>query len=137
MVSGILAREYPDARSAYPAADLERLDAAYGGVREIFLVATTPGQIVGTCGVKDEEARTALLRRLFVDPAQRGQGVGSALVVAALDHCRAQGYAQVRIRTSDRMTAAIAVCVHQGFHEEQRFQLGSVHLIQLNRRITP
>lgn len=137
LVTGILAREYPDAQAAYPAEDLARVEVAYGGTRDTFLVAEAEGRIVGTCGIKEEDARTALLRRLFVDPRWRGQGVGSALVAAAIAHCRTQGYSDVRIRTSDRMTAAIAVCVREGFHEVQRLSLGTVHLVQLNVRIHP
>jgi len=134
-VTGILAQEYPESQAAYPADDLERLAATYGRPREAFLIAEAAGQVIGTCGVKAEERRTALLRRLFVHAAYRGRGIGLRLVDAAITHCRAHGYRRIRIRTSDRMTAAIALCVHKGFQEEERFRLGTVQLVQLTLRI--
>jgi len=134
-VTGILAQEYPESQAAYPADDLERLAAIYGGPGEAFLIAEADGQVIGTCGVKAEGRTTALLRRLFVHAAYRGRGVGSRLIDAAITHCRAQGYRQVRIRTSDRMTSAIAVCVHKGFQEAERFRLGTAQLVHLMLRV--
>ena len=137
LVTGILATEYAADQAAYPADDLAKLSVAYGGPGETFLVAEVRGQIVGTCGVKRDGQTTALLRRLFVDPAARGQGVGLGLVHAAIAHCRAQGYKQIRIRTSDRMTAAIAVCRKLGFHDGEQLSLGPIHLVLMTLRMTP
>lgn len=137
LVTGILAREYPDAQAAYPANDLDHLEAVYDGPRNTMLVAEADGRVIGTCGVKGEDTTTALLRRLFVDPAYRGRGVGAELVKAAIAACRRQGYRQVQIRTSDRMRAAIAVCLALGFREEQRVRLGAIELVQLSLSLSP
>lgn len=97
-------------------------------------MAERRGRIVGTCAVK-AEGQTALLRRFFVDPQHRGRGLGTRLVDAAIAHCRANGYREIRIRTSDRMSAAIAVCLHQGFQEDDRVRLGPVQLIRFTLRM--
>lgn len=134
-MTGILAREYPGAQTAYPADDLAHPAAAYGGPRDAFFIAEWRGRVAGTCAVKAEGPATALLRRLFVDAACRGRGVGSHLLEAALTHCRAEGFRTVRIRTSDRMVAAIRACRAKGFHEDERLQLGPVQLVRMTLRM--
>lgn len=132
---GIFAQEFPEDQAAYPLEDLERLEAAYGGPRETLLVAQVAGRIVGTCGVKEDGPTTALLRRLFVEQTARGRGIGAALVQRAIAHCRGQGFREVRIRTSDRMRTAIAVCQRQGFHEHHRDRFGAIQLVQMTREL--
>lgn len=136
LITGILAAEYPGERSAYPAMDLAQIPVAYGGPREAFFVADAGGRIVGTCAVKQDDAATALLRRLFVASTHRGGGLGARLVEAAMTHCRAHRYRTIRIRTSDRMAAAIAVCRRQGFQDDERIQLGTVHLIMMSAKVS-
>lgn len=135
MITGILASEFPQDQAAYPAADLEHIEVSYGGPRDVFLVAEADEQVVGTCAVKQEGQTTALLRRLFVREDYRGRGIGAGLVEAAIAHCRAHGYRQMRIRTSDRMDTAIAVCLKKGFREDEQIQLGTVRLIRFTLRV--
>lgn len=136
LITGILAAEYATDQAAYPAADLEKIATVYGGPREAFFVAEQEGRIVGTCAVKQDDDTTALLRRFFVAPTHRGRGLGVTLVEEAIAHCRAHRYRTIRIRTSDRMAAAIAVCRRHGFHEDDRIQLGTVHLIMMSLRVS-
>ncbi|OGX41435.1 MAG: hypothetical protein A3C53_00480 [Omnitrophica WOR_2 bacterium RIFCSPHIGHO2_02_FULL_68_15] len=136
LITGILAAEYAQDQAAYPAADLEKIAAVYGGPREAFLVADDGGRIVGTCAVKQDGETTAILRRFFVATTHRGQGLGVRLVEEAIAHCRTHGYRMIRIRTSGRMAAAIAVCRRHGFQEDERIQLGTVHLIMMSLRVS-
>ncbi len=136
LITDILAAEYPGDQPAYPAADLAQIAVVYGGPREAFFVAEHDGRIVGTCAVKQDDAATALLRRLFVASTHRGRGLGAKLVEAAMIHCRTHRYRTIRIRTSDRMAAAMAVCRRQGFQEDERTQLGTVHLIMMSAQVS-
>ena len=135
LIQGILSREFPDDQSAYPASDLERINIAYGGSRDAFLLAEVSGKLVGTCAVKDEGKGAALLRRLFVHPDHRKEGIGSRLLSAAIAHCQTLSFKQIKIRTSDRMVDALSLCFAKGFKEDERFQLGSVELICMTLRI--
>ena len=135
LITGILATEFPADQAAYPAADLERIEVSYGGPHDVFLVAEAEGRIVGTCAVKQEGPAAGLLRRLFVQREYRGIGIGAQLVEAAIAHCRTQGYRQVRIRTSNRMDTAIAVCLKKGFQEDEQIQLGNVRLVRFTLRV--
>lgn len=58
------------------------------GARHV--VAFSRGALVGY-GRLDVEGRTAQIRHLSVDPAKRGQGIGSELVSALLERARSEG----------------------------------------------
>lgn len=135
LVSEILGREFPQDRQAYPADDLEQIAEHYGGPGSTFLVAEDGRKIVGTVGVKREDARVAILRRLFVDPAYRGQGVGMRLLKTALEFCRDREFREVVIRTSSNMEQAIRLCCSLGFQEQGRWTLGDVTLVRFHLKL--
>ncbi len=135
LVSGILQREFPADQSAYPADDLAHITEHYQGPGSAFLVAEEGQRIVGTCGVKEEDSKTAILRRLFVDPAYRGQGVGKDLLKKALEFCRSRGFREVVIRTSSNMEQAIRLCGSLGFKEQGRWTLGAVTLVRFHLKL--
>lgn len=136
LVTAILNQEFPSERSAYPSEDLQHLESSYQGPESAFLVAEASGRVVGTCGVKAEDAKRAILRRLFVSPEHRGQGVGRALLEQALVFCRERGFREVIIRTSSRMEQAIQLCRALGFREDGQWNLGAVTLRRLRLRLT-
>ena len=60
---------------------------------------------IGTCEIK----------RVFVDPAGRGTGAGRALMVAAMDGARADGYTRVVLDTIAPLKEAIGLYERLGF----------------------
>jgi len=75
---------------------------------EGFYAARSAGRLVGVCGLNrdpysDDEA-TARLRRLYVLPAFRRRGVGSALVSHAIQDA-VEHFTVVRLRTLDEGSA--------------------------------
>ena len=135
LVNSILGSEFSKDQSAYPAEDLKRMGEHYRGPGSTFLVAEDDRKIVGTLGVKQEDPKTAILRRLFVDPAYRGKGVGSRLLEEALAFCKTQGIHEVVIRTSSNMEQAIRLCCSVGFKEQGRWTLGGVTLLRLHLKL--
>lgn len=87
------------------------------------LVALVDDQVAGSVTVatrggpyaEDNDAGTAVIRMLVTAPAFRGQGVGTALVEAAIDVARAEHCSVVRLSTQASMTAAHAVYERLGF----------------------
>lgn len=136
LVTGILKKEFPGKGAAYPTEDLEQLSQTYRPPDSTFLVAEEDHRVVGTCGVKAEDARTAILRRLFVDSAYRGRGIGSGLLQQALQFCRQRGFREVVIRTAESMEQAIRLCRSAGFQEEGSWSLGGVTLVRFRLKIT-
>ena len=136
LITTILAQEFPGDQKAYPAEDLERLAETYQGSTDTFLVAEEDSRVIGTCGVKADDPRTAILRRLFVDPEYRGKGVGRSLLNEALAFCRKKGFQEVIIRTSTRMNQAIGLCNSMGFQQDGRWSLGQVTLVRFRLKLT-
>jgi N-acetylglutamate synthase-like GNAT family acetyltransferase len=136
LVMGILQTEFPQAQAAYPADDIQHLLDVYRPPKNLFLVAEEDGCIVGTCGVKAEDTRTAILRRLFVAPSHRGRGIGLALLKKALDFCRDREFQEVVIRTSTAMEQAIRLCRSLGFCEDGKWHLGDTTLVRFRLRLS-
>ena len=135
LITRILASEFPKDQVAYSTEDLQNLTQSYQGPTGVFLIAEDQNKIVGTCGVKAEDAKTAILRRFFVDPAIRGKGIGTALLNEALAFCRKNGFKQVVIRTSAGMEKAIRLCQLKGFQPEGEWSLGGVTLVRYVLRV--
>ncbi len=135
LVTSILQKEFSRDQSAYPSDDLEKISALYAGPDSRFFVAEEGDRIVGTCGVKADSKKAAILRRFFVDSSCRGKGVGSSLLKQALAFCRERGFREVVIRTSTRMEGAIRLCRAQGFQEDGRGDVGDVTLVLFRLRL--
>lgn len=63
-----------------------------------FFVALAGGELVATAGV-EIFGKIGLLRSVAVAPAQRGSGLGAAIVRAAIENARAQGVADIWLIT--------------------------------------
>ncbi len=81
----------------------------------VFIVAefdNTPAACGGYCRFDDE---TAEVRRMFVDPAMRGHGLGRR-VLAELERLAADaGYGRIRLETGNLQHAAVALYERKGY----------------------
>jgi predicted N-acetyltransferase YhbS len=77
------------------------------------------------------------LRLLAVAPAERGRGVGEALVDACLERARAAGVPALGLYSSDSLRAAIRMYQRKGFERvpEYDFQPPGAELIMAFRRV--
>jgi GNAT superfamily N-acetyltransferase len=83
----------------------------------VLLVDDADGRVVGGGGVRRLEEGVAELKRMWVDPSLRGQGLGRRLL-AALEAAAADlGYARVRLDTAASMAAARALYGRAGYRE--------------------
>ncbi len=131
LITSILDQEFQLERKAYSDTDLNMISETYSGSRNTFLVGEVNQKIIGTVAIKEDDRETALLRRLFIDPAHRGKQYGSQLVDEALTFCRKQGYKKVVFRGSASMSAALALGRKKGFAEVERLPFGPVEMIHL------
>lgn len=136
LITAILQSEFPRDQGAYPAEDLKDLAKIYGGADDLFLVAEEDDCVIGTCGVKADGSKTAILRRLFVSSAYRGKGVGRGLLQEALSFCRKKGFREVVIRTSAAMEQAIRLCRLAGFEQDGDWSLGGTTLVRYRLKLS-
>lgn len=89
----------------------------------IFVAQDDRGQIVGLLTVSQRwtlwhTGPCALIEELVVDEGVRGQGVGRALIQAAIEWARAQACSEVEVSTEMDNTAAQAFYRRLGFESE-------------------
>ncbi|OGW82171.1 MAG: hypothetical protein A3G33_10620 [Omnitrophica bacterium RIFCSPLOWO2_12_FULL_44_17] len=130
LIEGVLSKEFPAEHQAYPPNDLMDILDSYGKLGEAFFVALDHGTVVGTVGIKKDDDRTALLRRLFVLPEYRGKKLGEKLVERAIDFCHEVGYDELIFKTTSTMKNANRLCEHVGFLMRARLDLGPIQLMK-------
>jgi N-acetylglutamate synthase-like GNAT family acetyltransferase len=135
LIKDILHSEFGHHALVYPQIDLYDLEAAYGGSRDCFWVAEKEGKIVGTTAVKEEDDEVALLRRVFVDTAQRRKGYGLALIDQAIEFCKKHKYSRINFQGTSRMNVALRLCQKKGFKETDRIPMEDFELIRCSRRL--
>ncbi len=116
--------------------DLQNLEKSYGGTGDSFLVAEEEGRVIGTCGVKADGEKTAILRRFFVNSGHRGKGVGRGLLEQALAFCREKRFKEVVIRTSASMEQAIRVCRKAGFEPDGDWSFSGATLVRYRLKLS-
>lgn len=82
-----------------------------------FLLATVDGQAAGCVALKSESPETGELKRMFVHPAFRGQGIGEHLVQALFEQARAYGYKRLVLDSHRSMFHAHAIYRRLGFSD--------------------
>jgi len=118
---------YAEARATSPWVEYMRADAAalpgpYVPPRGGLWVARANGAGVGCVALRPLDAATAEVKRMYVDPAWRGRGVGRALLETLIEAARERGYAILRLGTLDDMTAAQALYRSLGFAPIARYR---------------
>ena len=112
--------------------ELATLPGAYAPPRGRLLLAGAQGEAFGCialrpldsdsrcgCGTAPEPAGAlaAEVKRLYVQPAHRGEGWGERLARAVINEARAIGYRELKLDTLDWMSAARALYAGAGFRE--------------------
>ena len=82
-----------------------------------FLVAYVGDAPVGCGGIKRLTDEAAELKRLYVAPEARNQGLARTLVNALEDAARRADYRIVRLDTGDQQPAALQLFRALGYHE--------------------
>lgn len=130
LIANVMREEFPQESSTFPLADLNDISVSYGKLGEAFFVASLNGKVIGTVGIKREDERTALLRRLFVDSKYRRKKIGTQLLERAIEFCREVGYDELIFKTTSTMESAVQLCEKKGFTPKAKLELGSVQLLK-------
>ncbi|MEP6942318.1 MAG: GNAT family N-acetyltransferase [Betaproteobacteria bacterium] len=99
------------------AAELAGLPGDYVPPRGRLLLVGPPGRAFGCVALRPLDGRVGEVKRMYVQPARRGEGWGRRLAAAILTQAQAIGYRELVLDTLSRLAAARAVYAELGFEE--------------------
>ena len=101
--------------------ELADLKGRYGAPNGAILLALVDDTAAGCIMFRPLSAGICEMRRLFVHPAFKGQGVGSALVSKLAGLAIARGNDVMRLEVGPRQQEAIALFRDVGFHQVEPY----------------
>ncbi len=99
----------------YPGASIEGLLPEDVTDRLVFLVARIGSRPVACGAVRELDPATGEIKRMFVRPEHRGQGVARAILAALEARAGELGYATLRIETGSRQPEAVGLYTSAGY----------------------
>ena len=112
----------PDLRDAFEAyinraleEEIDCIPAYYGKRDGGFWVAVRGGTVVGTFGLERASADAFELRRMYVDPSARRQGIARQMLRRAEDECRERNASRLELSTAEIQRAAIELYRNTGY----------------------
>ncbi len=98
--------------------ELRDLRAKYGEPEgRLYLALAEDGSAAGSIALRRLDDERCELKRLYVRPAYRGQGLASTLVARILDDARTIGYRAVLLDTLPALESATRMYRGLGFYE--------------------
>jgi len=103
-------------------AELDALPGDYAPPEGALLLAEVGGTIAGCVAVRPmDEDGVCEMKRLYVRPAFRRDGIGRALAAAIVETAQELGYDVMRLDTVESMTAARRLYASLGFEERDSY----------------
>jgi GNAT superfamily N-acetyltransferase len=85
-----------------------------------LLVAIGSDKVVGLGGLAPQNALSAELCKLHVDPGWQRRGIGRLIAIELVERARSAGFREVELHVTATQTAAIALYCSLGFREMSR-----------------
>jgi ribosomal protein S18 acetylase RimI-like enzyme len=103
-------------------AEMQALPGPYAAPTGAILLAEADGEVAGVVAVKPlDEDGVCEMKRLYVRPGYRRQGIGHALAQAVIDVAEDLGYDVMRLDTVASMTAARSLYRSLGFERRDAY----------------
>ena len=95
--------------------EIDRIPAYYGERDGGFWVAVRGDKVVGTFGLERASDDAVELRRMYVDPSARRQGIARLMLQFAENECRRRRVKRLELSTAEIQHAAIALYKNAGY----------------------
>jgi len=95
--------------------------AAYNPPAGLFLLATTDSATVACAGLQHLDEDTSEVKRMWVSPSVRGQGLAKRLLARLEAEALASGRRTVVLDTNASLTEAITLYERQGYARTERY----------------
>jgi GNAT superfamily N-acetyltransferase len=106
--------------------ELEALPSDYGPPHGCLLLAQQQDALVGCVAFRKSGDGICEMKRLYVRPGGRAQGLGQLLVEAIIEHARRQGYERMRLDTVPSMEAARGLYASFGFRPIEAYRYNPI-----------
>jgi putative acetyltransferase len=97
--------------------ELKTIRQQYNQPAGALLLAFSKAAAIGCAGIRKIDTETAELKRMYVQDAYRGYGMGVHLLERSIQIARELGYKKIRLDTLQNMTKAQALYRSFGFYE--------------------
>lgn len=97
--------------------EMETLQEMYGPLNGGLFLAISNGKPVGVAGVRRFADKACEVKRMFVQPASRGLGIGKLLLTVCIEKAKSLRYELIKLDTADFMKPAIKLYTDHGFVE--------------------
>lgn len=88
----------------------------------VFLMALGPdGAAIGCGALRELDAASAEVKRMYVVPGSRGSGVAAAILAALESTARERGWTTLKLETGDAQPEAIRFYEREGYRRIPRF----------------
>lgn len=99
-------------------ADLFDIGRHYAGRGGWLELVSDGGALVGTVGMVPQGDGVIELRKMYLRPDRRGQGLGKALLARSIRRAIDEGYREITLETATVLEAAIGLYRRFGFRRE-------------------
>jgi GNAT superfamily N-acetyltransferase len=122
LASGLIDQLDADIQQRYPGDPINGIDAAgFEAAGGYFVMAYNDGQPIGCGAFRPYDPQTVEIKRMFVSPAVRGQGVARSILKALETEARTRGYTRAILETGFKNYEAIAAYQACGYESIEVF----------------
>jgi putative acetyltransferase len=106
--------------------ELKTIDRQYNKPKGALLLVYHENRVIGCAGLRSLDDDTAELKRMFVQPAYRGNKIGQQILDRMIQIAKDRNYKAIRLDTLQSMTPALNLYRSYGFYEIPAYRFNPI-----------